>query len=97
VITYPDGKKTEDSLSLGEIKVFELKEGEKAKVEISPTNKFDLGEGKGKKLVKEVAGGVVGLVIDARGRPLDLDGSKGKEPIGEVLSKWNRAFDAYPE
>jgi len=36
VITYSDGKRTEDSLSLGEIKVFELKEGEKAKVEISP-------------------------------------------------------------
>ena len=96
VITYSDGKRTEDSLSLGEIKVFELKEGEKAKVEISPANKFDLGEGKGKKLVKEVVGGVVGLVIDARGRPLYPDCSKGKEPMEKVLSKWSRAFDAYP-
>ena len=96
VITYSDGKRTEDSLSLGEIKVFELKEGEKAKVEISPANKFDLGEGKGKKLIKEVVGGVVGLVIDARGRPLNLDGSKGKEPMEKVLSEWNNAFDAYP-
>ena len=96
VITYSDEKRTEDSLSLGEIKVFELKEGEKAKVEISPANKFDLGEGKGKKLVKEVVGGVVGLVIDARGRPLYPDCSKGKEPMEKVLSKWSRAFDAYP-
>ena len=96
VITYSDGKRTEDSLSLGEIRVFELKEGEKAKVEISPANKFDLGEGKGKKLIKEVVGGVVGLVIDARGRPLNLDGSKGKGPMEKVLSEWNSAFDAYP-
>ena len=95
VITYSDGKRTEDSLSLGEIKVFELKDGEKAEVEILPANKFDLGEGKGKKLVKEVIGGVVGLVIDARGRPLDLDGNKGKEPMEKALSRWNRAFDAY--
>jgi hypothetical protein len=97
VITYSDGKKTEDSLSFGEIKVFELKEGEKAEVEISPAKKFNLGEGKGKKLIKEVVGGVVGLVIDARGRPLDPDVSKGKGPMDKVLSRWNSAFDAYPD
>jgi uncharacterized protein (TIGR01319 family) len=96
-ITYSDGKKTEESLSFGEIKVFELKEGEKAEVEISPDKKFDLGEGKGKKLIKEVVGGVVGLVIDARGRPLSLDSSKGKEPLSERLPKWIKAFDAYPD
>ena len=97
VITYPDGKKQEESLLFGEIKVFALGEGEKAEVEVTPARQFDLGDGKGQKKTKEVTGGVVGLVIDARGRPLDLDGSKGKEPIGKVLSKWNRAFDAYPE
>ena len=97
IITYPDGKRQEESLLFGEIKVLALGEGEKAEVEITPARQFDLGEGKGQKITKEVTGGVVGLVIDARGRPLDLDGSKGKEPIGEVLSKWNRAFDAYPE
>ncbi|MDP6924096.1 MAG: glutamate mutase L [Candidatus Scalindua sp.] len=97
VITYPDGKKQEESLLFGEIKVFALREGEKAEVEVTPARQFDLGEGKGQKITEEVTGGVVGLVIDARGRPLDLDGSKGKESMDKVLSKWNRAFDAYPE
>ena len=96
VITYSDGKKLEESLLFGEIKVFELGEGEKAEVEVTPARHFDIGEGKGQKITKGVTGGVVGLVIDARGRPLDLGGSKGKEPIDKVLSKWNRAFDAYP-
>ncbi len=96
VITYHDGKKLEESLLFGEIKVFQLGEGERAEVEVTPTRQFDLGEGRGRKITKEVTGGVVGLVIDARGRPLDLDGSKGKEPMKNVLSKWNRAFDAYP-
>jgi uncharacterized protein (TIGR01319 family) len=96
VITYPDGKKLEESLLLGEIKIFKLGEGEKAEVEITPARHFDLGEGKGQKITREVTGGVVGLVIDARGRPLGLDGSKGKESMGKVLSKWNTAFDAYP-
>ncbi len=96
VITYSDGKKLEESLLFGEIKVFELGEGEKTEVEVTPARHFDIGEGKGQKITKGVTGGVVGLVIDARGRPLDLVGSKGKEPIDKVLSKWNRAFDAYP-
>jgi hypothetical protein len=97
IITYSNGNKIEDSLKLGELKVFDLKEGEKAEVEITPTRQFDLGEGKGKNITKEVTGGVVGLVIDARGRPLDIKEGKGREPLAEVLSKWNKAFDAYPE
>jgi uncharacterized protein (TIGR01319 family) len=95
-ITYSDGKKLEDSLLFGEIKVFELKEGEKAEVEVTPARQFNLGEGKGQKITKEITGGVVGLVIDARGRPLGLDSSKGREPLSERLLKWIKAFDAYP-
>ena len=97
VITYSNGNIIEDSLLLGELKVLDLKNGEKAEVAITPARQFDVGEGNGKKNVKEVTGGVVGLVIDARGRPLDLKGGKGREPLAEVLSKWNMAFDAYPE
>ncbi len=96
VITYSDGEKIEGSMSLGDVKVFKLKEGETAEVEISPAKKFDLGEGRGKKLLKEVAGGVVGLVIDTRGRPLYFDSSKGNAKIDKAISRWNMAFDAYP-
>lgn len=95
IITYLNGEKKEDSLVYGELKVLDLKEGEKAEVEITPTKHFDLGEGKGKKIVKEVTGGVVGLVIDARGRPLSP--SKGKDVRAEQILKWNMAFGAYPD
>ena len=97
VITYTNGNKIEDSLLLGELKVFDLKDGEKAEVEVTPARQFDVGEGSGKKIVKEIKSGVVGLVIDARGRPLELKEGKGRKPLAEVLSKWNKAFDAYPE
>ncbi|MHC4321466.1 MAG: glutamate mutase L [Planctomycetota bacterium] len=97
VITYSEGKKREESLLFGELKVFKLEEGEKAEVEVTPAKKFDLGAGKGQKITKEVTGGIVGLVIDARGRPLDLQEGKGKEPLPERLLKWIKAFDAYPE
>ena len=57
-----------------------------------------MGEGKGKKITKEVTGGVVGLVIDARGRPLDLEEGKGKEATGlKGYQKWNKDFNAYPD
>jgi uncharacterized protein (TIGR01319 family) len=97
VITYSNGKKREESLLFGELKIFDLREGEKAEAEITPAKQFNLGEGKGQKITKEVTGGVVGLVIDARGRPLDLQEGKGKKPLSERLSKWNNAFDAYPD
>jgi uncharacterized protein (TIGR01319 family) len=43
-----------------------------AEVIVTPTKQFDLGEGKGKAIRRRVQGGVVGLIIDTRGRPLQL-------------------------
>ena len=97
VITYSNGNKREESLLFGELKVFELREGEEAEIEVTPARQFDLGEGKGQKITKKITGGVVGLVIDARGRPLNLQEGKGKMSLSEKLSKWNNALDAYPE
>ena len=94
-ITLPDGKEKADSLLYGELKLLELKEGEKAEIEITPTRQFDLGNGKGQKIVEKVTGGVVGLIIDARGRPLTIPRDKGLQT--KQILKWNRAFHAYPE
>ena len=91
-ITYSNGKKMEGALLFGEIRVFELRDGEKAEVEITPARQFDVGEGKGKKIAKEVTGGVVGLVIDARGRPLELKEGKGRESLAEALWHTTKAL-----
>ncbi len=92
-----NGKKTDGSLLCGELQVFDLKQGEMATVEITPTRQFDLGEGKGKKITKEVTGGIVGIVIDARGRPLDIQENRGKKSLIDTLSRWATAFNAYPD
>jgi uncharacterized protein (TIGR01319 family) len=47
-------------------------EPETATVTITPERGFDVGEGKGKPRTAQVTGGVAGLIIDARGRPLSL-------------------------
>ena len=59
-------------IPFGSLKVIPLGVGEKATVEITPARGFDVGAGKGRPVTKEVEGGVVGLIVDARGRPLNL-------------------------
>jgi len=56
----------------GEVKLIPMEEGESHEAIVRPSRKLDLGAGKGTELVTQVEGGVVGLVIDCRGRPLEL-------------------------
>lgn len=95
IIKLPDGQEQTDSLLYGEVQLIDLKEGDTAEIEVTPTRQFDLGKGKGQKIIEKVNGGVVGLVIDARGRPLSLN--KDKAQRVEQISKWSKAFQAYPE
>jgi hypothetical protein len=68
---------------------------ETKEVTIFPAKQFDVGEGKGKQLKVSVEGGVVGLIIDARGRPLGI--SDDDEKRIALLKNWNTALGIYPE
>ena len=59
-------------LRCGEVKLLRLADGETARVSIEPARGFDVGDGPGKSVDREVRGGTVGLILDARGRPLTL-------------------------
>ncbi len=85
---------TEKEVRFGEMVLVPLGVGEKAKAQIEPTRGFDAGAGRGKKLELEVEGGVVGVVIDGRGRPLSLP-SDADERM-DRLQEWNRALEIYP-
>ena len=54
----------------GAIEVLPLPQGAPAKVTIKPNRRFDIGAGPGRAHTLTVYGGLFGLVIDARGRPL---------------------------
>ncbi|MCK4396034.1 glutamate mutase L [candidate division WOR-3 bacterium] len=69
--------------------------GEKKEAIITPTKSFDVGAGKGKQLKTLVDGGIVGLIIDARGRPFELPEDDSKRI--ELLTRWNNALAIYPE
>ena len=92
---YLEGRKIQKEVKFGDIEVIPLEVGKKAQAVIIPERGFDVGEGNGKKVEKELEGGVVGIIIDARGRPLILPADDKKRK--ENLLKWFDAMNLYPK
>lgn len=65
-----EGLSKAGEMLVGEQLILPLAIGKTARVELHPARKFDLGNGPGKTVTAEVRGGMVGLMLDARGRPL---------------------------
>jgi hypothetical protein len=80
-----DGETTR--LRFGTVTLRPLGLGEKRPVEIHPARRFDAGAGPGRPVSGTVEGGVVGVLIDCRGRPLQLPG--GDEERVAKLREWN--------
>ena len=59
-----------EAVPFGALRVFDLPVP--AEVLVTPTRQFDLGLGRGKAIRAQAQGGVVGLIVDTRGRPLQL-------------------------
>ncbi len=88
------GREIDISVKFGEMRRFEMDVGEKAEVVISPARHFNVGAGEGDDLKTTIEGGVVGIIIDARGRPLVLPEDDVKRR--EAIVGWNKALDVYP-
>lgn len=85
---YDDGQTVEVEVPYGALEVIPLPSGREAVLELRPTSRFDVGLArKGKGARTEVEGGGVGVIIDARGRPLSLptDGEKRRAKIQEWM------------
>ena len=68
------GGKLEADVKLGSLELIPLGEGEKANVELRAGRGVSWGPSvKGNVFKREVQGGTVGLMIDARGRPLPME------------------------
>jgi hypothetical protein len=71
-ITYENGGELDVEARYGEIEIWPLMPDKRATIEIKPTRRFDVGMGSGRGVKVEVMGGLLGIVVDARGRPLQL-------------------------
>ena len=61
-----------ETFRYGELRVLPLGVGETLQATIRPARGFDVGAGKGRPVEATLEGGVVGIVVDTRGRPLQL-------------------------
>jgi len=61
-----------ETFRYGELRVLPLGVGEALQATIRPARGFDVGAGRGRPVEATLEGGVVGVVVDTRGRPLQL-------------------------
>jgi len=89
-ISYRNGDTLKTEIPYGAIEVISLPPGEKATLEIRPDRYFDIGLGQpGRGALAEVEGGILGIIIDARGRPLRLpkDDTRRQMQLRQWLAK----------
>ncbi len=92
--TLPNGTVINDDIPFGELVVYPLGADKSIKAKLTPAKGFNLGRGAGKPIECTLTGGVVGLMVDTRGRPFELPTDEHKRV--EKLEKWASALDAYP-
>ena len=87
------GEMSEGAVRFGQVVLLPLRQGEHARLTVRPESGFDVGfGGAGKAGALRVAGGALGVIIDARGRPLELS----KDPVErqEMNLKWLKEVGA---
>ncbi len=70
-LTGPRGT-VEETIVGGQLRCLALPAGERAQLTVHPAKGMDLGAGRGKSVEQTVEGGVVGVILDGRGRPIQL-------------------------
>jgi hypothetical protein len=94
-VTFSDGRPDETGrLAFGDLALIPLEHDHPATITVTPARSVDVGAGKGEPVTREVHGGVVGLLLDGRGRPLQvpLDPSIRQAR----LERWYQTLDLYP-
>ncbi len=92
-LDLPEGKK-ELSIAAGDLLRVPLGAGETARCRVSPAKGVDMGAGPGQPVEKTVEGGEVGVLIDGRGRPLNLPTTPAERVAS--IEQWIESLDLYP-
>jgi hypothetical protein len=86
-VSYDNGSELEVEVRYGDLEILPLPLGQEAVLELSPRRGFEVGVGaRGKGGKRRVSGGLAGLIIDARGRPLRLPAEP--EERREQVKQW---------
>ena len=94
-MSFPDGRVEKGTLGFGELTLLPLASDQRAKMTLHPGKHVNVGMGAGNPITKDVLGGVVGLLLDGRGRPLRLPSEQAAR--ANALMQWYQAVGLYPE
>jgi hypothetical protein len=92
-LELPGGTKTVE-LKAGEMIMLEAPY-QPIKAHLQPAKNQDIGSGKGEALDTAIYGGVVGIILDGRGRPMEFPTETAKRV--RLLNHWSKAIREYPE
>ena len=81
-----DGTETSSDIVMGSLNVIPLQNRQAARLQLRPLKRADVGLGPGHAGEIEVVGSSIGIVIDARGRPLRLPSDPGER--ASLNQKW---------
>lgn len=85
-LAYADGTEARADVKFGGLEILPLPSGQTARLSLQPLNRADAGLGAGRGGTVPVTGGALGVVIDARGRPLRLPSDAVRRR--ELIKKW---------
>ena len=96
-IKMPNGDVIDKKIEYGTIQKIDLEEGKIAEIEGRISSPFSLSTkaGSDRRFDMNVEGGVVGILIDARGRPIDIP--EDDDARCDKLKEWLQTLNAYPE
>jgi hypothetical protein len=87
-LVYPNGNESRVDIKQGALEVFPLPPGQSGRLYLHPFHHTDIGFGPGRTAEGgiPITGTALGLVIDARGRPLRLSGDAAQRR--DIAKKW---------
>ena len=88
-LSYADGTEARAEVKFGGLEILPLPNGQSARLSLQPFHRADAGLGSGKSGTVTVTGGALGVVIDARGRPLQIPGDPVRRR--ELMKRWSYA------
>jgi uncharacterized protein (TIGR01319 family) len=96
-LKMPNGEVIEKNIEYGTIHRINLKENETAEIEGKVLAPLSISTKKGlsRRFEAKIEGGVVGIIIDARGRPIEVP-EEVENRCGK-LCEWYNALDVYPK
>jgi hypothetical protein len=81
-----DGTEMSSEVNMGNLQILPLDSGQTARLQLRPLHRADVGLGPGRAGEVDVVGSSLGVVIDARGRPLQLPADPATRI--QLLKKW---------